>query len=260
MTNDSFEITRGHSDSAVVLHVPHSSREIPSQVRSDLLIDDLALEQELDAMTDSGTDELAKIAAGMSSIKPWIFRNKLSRLVIDPERFPDDRELMNSIGMGAVYVKTSSGEELRKVDDERDRHLLDTYFHPYAASFDALIQELFREHGRVTIIDVHSYRKQEHVNSLNKGQRRPAVCLGVDQFHTPDWLLDLATTSFGNLGEIVINEPYAGTYVPLSLYGKEPKVTSVMMENREDTILGNKMKSAATALSALIEQIHVSEK
>jgi len=36
-------------------------------------------------MTDTRTDELAKLATGQVSTWPWLFVNRLSRLVVDPE-------------------------------------------------------------------------------------------------------------------------------------------------------------------------------
>lgn len=260
MRETNFEIIEGNPQSTVVLHVPHSSREIPDDIRSQLLLSDGELELELDEMTDTRTDLLADKAAGAAGIRPWIFRNKLSRLVIDPERFPDEREPMNDVGMGAVYLKTSSGKKLRDIDTERDLRLIEGHFHPYANSLALLIRQVLTANNQVTIIDVHSYRIREHTNSINKGQRRPPVCIGVDSFHTPQWLRNLALTSFTSLGEHVINEPYAGTYVPLPFYEREPRVTSVMMENREDVIFGERIDSAARALTALIDGIEQREK
>ena len=239
----------------MILHVPHSSRAIPRSVREDILLTDDELEIELDEMTDSDTDVLASEAAYLAKRKPWIFRNSLSRLVIDPERFPDDREVMNQVGMGAVYLKTSQGGDLRLVDQARDTALIEKYFAPYAAALEELARRILKTHGKVSIVDVHSYPISEHPNGVNKGQRRPPVCLGVDEFHTPQWLIDLASQSFNKLGEVVLNEPYAGTYVPLSLYGHDKRVTSVMMENREDNLVGEKMARAAIALSEVIDGI-----
>ena len=238
--------------------MPHSSRVIPPEVRGQILLDDLALEVELDEMTDSHTDALAAHARNNSAIKPWIFQNKFSRLVIDPERFPDEREVMNQIGMGAVYLKTSDGSDLREIDKVRDSQLIERFFHPYAAALEETVRSIAIRKGCVTIIDVHSYPRFEHLNGVNKGQQRPAVCLGVDDFHTPAWLLNLAQLLFSRLGEVIINEPYAGTYVPLSLYQVDSRVSSVMMENREDTIGGAGLAHTATVLSDLIDAIEES--
>ena len=125
-------IIPGDPLSPFILHVPHSSRFIPEDVRRDILLTDDELHHELDEMTDSHTDVLAESAAKKSRIRPWIFLNTFSRLVIDPERFPDAREEMNSIGMGAVYRATSSGAPLREPDGVKEKELLDKFFHPYA--------------------------------------------------------------------------------------------------------------------------------
>ena len=255
MSDSNFEIVEGDPTSSVILHVPHSSRVIPDEIRSQLLLADRELEIELDEMTDSKTDQLALDARIRTDIKPWIFRNTLSRLVIDPERFPDEREAMNAIGMGAVYQRTSFGEKLRDPIPARDQQLIERYFEPYSKALEALVRKVLINRGAVTLVDVHSYRIKEHPNSLNKGQRRPPVCLGVDAFHTPSWLIDAARNAFSSLGEIVINEPYAGTYVPLSMYETEQGVTSVMMENREDLLHGEGLPRAAAALAQLIGAI-----
>lgn len=230
-------IIPGDPRSPFVLHVPHSSRYIPDEIRADILLSDRELTHELDEMTDTHTELLAEAAAAKSTLRPWIFLNTFSRLVIDPERFPDAREEMNAIGMGAVYRTTSSGDPLRRPDQAKEKELLEKFFYPYSRTFENFISRRLTNLDQVAIIDVHSYRSQIHKNSLNEGLQRPAVCIGVDAFHTPDWLQARAEKCFSPIGEIAINEPYAGTYVPLTRYGVDPKVSSIMMENRADTFV-----------------------
>ena len=257
MNFSNFEIIPGSPNSKVILHVPHSAREIPEEVRSEILLNDLELEFELDEMTDADTDKLTFRGSAAAQLTPWVFINRLSRLVVDPERFPDNREIMNSVGMGAIYTKTSSGTQLRLQNLERDNQLLDKYFHPYALAFTDLVVGRLDAVKNVTIIDIHSYRLKEHLNGVNKGQRRPPICVGTDSFHTPQWLIDSAIAAFTSAGEVILNEPYAGTYVPMRFYEKERNVNSVMMENREDTIAGEGMERSARALAVLIDAIEV---
>ena len=232
-----FEVIPGDPASSVILHVPHSSRFIPADVRSELLLSDSELLDELNFMTDSRTDEIALAATEKSLLKPWLFINRFSRLVIDPERFPDDREIMNKVGMGAVYRKTSSGADLRSPEFGGEKALLDAYFHPYAKALEELVTNRLEQVGSTTIIDVHSYRPEQHVNAVNHGQKRPAMCIGTDEFHTPLRLSDAARASFSGLGDVFENEPYAGTYVPLKYYGLDNRVSSIMMETRANTFL-----------------------
>lgn len=259
----SFEIHQGEQ-SRIILHVPHSSRLIPADVRRDLLIDDAELEHELNEMTDTLTDAIALAAIAKTKDiipTPTIFRNAMSRLVIDPERFPDEREAMNSIGMGAVYRKSSAGLQLRSAQFD-DRQLLNKYFFPYAEKFTQLVDESLDRYGNVVIIDIHSYRVSPHVNALNQNQRRPAMCIGTDKFHTPKELFELFRAEFVKNGDCVENEPYAGTYVPLKHYGKNSAVHSIMMETRADTFLNESLEPhqgfdrVTDALANVLRRVH----
>ncbi|CAB4893310.1 unannotated protein [freshwater metagenome] len=234
-----FEIIPGDPASSVILHVPHAARFIPVDVRSEILLDDAQLLTELNSMTDSRTDEIALAATEKSAVKPWLFINRFSRLVIDPERFPDDREIMNKVGMGAVYRKTSQGRDLRSTHFTGEKALLDNYFYPYALALEELVASRLEAIGSTTIIDVHSYRPEQHENAVNHGQKRPAICIGTDEFHTPKSLIDAAIQSFQSVGDIYENQPYAGTYVPLKFYGLDTRVNSVMMEVRADTFIND---------------------
>jgi N-formylglutamate deformylase len=255
-----FAISEG--DIPVILHVPHSSRQIPSDIRRGILLNDQALSAELDEMTDSHTDLIAQAAVADLIKRPWIFQNNLSRLVIDPERFPDEREVMNQVGMGAVYLKSSTGEALRSQDFD-SKPLIDQYFKPYAKAFTDLVGNLLKKHNSVFIIDVHSYRVNQHPNAVNHGQARPPICLGTDAFHTPQWLGQLAKDCFLTVGEVIENQPYAGSYVPLDFYEKDPRVLSVMLECRADQFLDEKLRphggltTVASALSSLISKARV---
>ena len=83
----------------VVIHLPHASREIPADLRPMFLVDDAALERELDRMTDHYTDALFAVTGTTIAT----VRFPVSRLVVDPERFEDDaREPMAQRGQGVV--------------------------------------------------------------------------------------------------------------------------------------------------------------
>ena len=232
-----FEIVPGAPDGAVVLHVPHGSRVIPDEVRRRILLDDAALTTELDDMTDSHTGLVAGRAAEAAGLRPWTFANRLSRLVVDPERFPDEREEMLAVGMGAVYTKTASGQPLRPGDAEHATDLLSRYFHPYAAAMADLVDARLSAAGRAVIIDVHSYPSKPLPYELHASGPRPEICLGTDAFHTPPRLLSAARAAFQECGEVGLDSPFAGCYVPLRHYGKQRAVAALMIEIRRDVYM-----------------------
>ncbi|WP_395297924.1 N-formylglutamate amidohydrolase [Kitasatospora hibisci] len=253
-TPASFRLHPGSPDSPVILHVPHSARAIPADVRAGIVPDDRALALELDRITDAHTAEIAAGAAAAARLTPWRFVNRLSRLVVDPERFPDEREEMLAAGMGAVYTRTTHREELRPAGFD-GRSLLDRYFRPYAEAVTAAVAERIEAVGRAVIVDVHSYPTKALPHELHGGGPRPPICLGTDPFHTPAALLDAAQQAFGGFGGTGLDSPFAGTYVPLRYYGKAANVSALMVEIRRDLYMAEPGGPAGPGLGALADAL-----
>ena len=251
-----FEIIPGDQDSRVVIHVPHSSTFIPAKLIPEFLLTPPQLAIEAQLMADIHTDKLALAVYEQAAKKPWLFINRTSRLVVDPERFPDDTEVMNKVGMGVVYTKTSDQKPLRGANEAKRLELVSQYFEPYSRALEQLVDEIFTRHGSATIIDLHSYAVEPLGYEINKHGPRPNICLGVDEFHTLAELASLAHECFADLGTVGVNSPFAGTYVPLKFYGTEPKVQSIMLEIRKDTYgLGessDKFNDTVSAISSLL--------
>ncbi|MFJ6294191.1 N-formylglutamate amidohydrolase [Streptomyces griseoviridis] len=256
-----FALLPGAAGSPVVLHVPHGARAVPAEVRADILLDDAALERELDHLTDAHTAELAEAAAARSAVTPWRFVNGLSRLVVDPERFPDEREEMRAVGMGAVYTRTAHREPLRAEDTDPEP-LLARWFRPYAAAMAEAVADRLAATGRAVIVDVHSYPSRALPYELHGTGPRPPVCLGTDAFHTPPALLAAAREAFAGCGGTGVDSPFGGTYVPLAFHRSDPRVSALMVEIRRDTYMtepggpaGAGLERLAGALSALVDAV-----
>ncbi|MEU6252527.1 N-formylglutamate amidohydrolase [Streptomyces sp. NPDC047043] len=257
----SFELLPGADRSPVILHVPHSARHIPPEVRSGIVLDDAALERELDHITDAHTEQLAEAAGGLARVAPWRFVNRASRLVVDPERFPDEREEMLSVGMGAVYTRTTHRETLRPADTDPEP-LIDRYFRPYAQAMTDAVAGRLAATERAVVIDVHSYPSAALPYELHGEGPRPPICLGTDPFHTPPELLAAAERAFAPGGDTGLDSPFSGTYVPLEFYGKDARVGALMVEIRRDTYMtepggpaGPGLTRLATALAALVDAV-----
>jgi predicted N-formylglutamate amidohydrolase len=249
-----FDMLPGDPASTVVLHVPHASTWIPAAVRDGIVLTDDELAAEVAAITDGDTDVIALGAADLADLRPWIFVNRASRLVIDPVRFPDEREEMNAVGMGAVYERTTTGAVLRTPTAVERRALTDEFYVPYSEALAALVRDRLAVVGRVTIIDVHSYPVVQLPYELHGSGPRPEVCIGTDSFHTSP-ALELAATSAmataAPTGDLSVNSPFSGCYVPLDQYELNPAVESVMLEIRRDVVSGH-LEALMAATAALI--------
>ncbi len=77
------------------------------------------LQEDLMRMADRYTGEIFSSVAELGGIS---VAYNYSRLVLDPERFRDDKkEIMAAKGIGVIYTKDSNGRKLREINDnERD--------------------------------------------------------------------------------------------------------------------------------------------
>jgi len=222
----------------LLLHIPHSGKFIPPEVRRELLLDDGQLARELTCMTDAHTDEL--FAEGVA-LGGCAFINNISRLVVDPERFPNDEdEIMSARGMGAVYCKTSDLKPLRSMKSyiAGRAKLLEDYYFPYAEALSALVCDCLAKYNCILILDCHSFPSKPLPYEIDQEMKRPEICIGTDSYHTPKRFVDaLLDVCHQNNITAELNRPFSGTYVPFYYYKKDERVNSFMIEVRRDLYL-----------------------
>lgn len=208
----------------IILHVPHASLHIPEDIKSRILLNDTDLEKELLALTDRYTDELFAVQ-GVKMIK-----SEVSRLVVDMERFRyDENEVMSKVGMGAVYELTVDGRKLRYTDETLREILLAKYYDPYHNFFNNQVEECLSQYGRCLIIDCHSFPSKPLPYVLNQDPKRPDICIGTCEFHTPKRLIDYAL-EWASPYSVYLNRPFSGTFVPSEYYLQDKRVSSIMVE------------------------------
>jgi N-formylglutamate deformylase len=220
----------------IVGHVPHAAVAIPRDVRAGILLDDVALAAELLRMTDAHTDRLF---GWVQDLGGTLLVNRVSRLVVDPERFPDDAaEPMAAVGQGAVYTRTSWGAPLRAEDAAERTRLLTGWYAPYHAALTNLVRAAVETHGACLILDGHSFASVPLPSEPDQAIGRPDVCLGTDAFHTPRTLVDALRRRFEAAGfRVAVDRPFSGALVPGAWYGTDARVTSVMLEVRRGTYM-----------------------
>lgn len=211
----------------MILHIPHSSRWIPEQLRGQFVLSDEELELELLLMTDAYTDELFSLPGAT------VVRAAVSRLVVDVERFEDDeKEPMSKVGMGKVTARTSSGLPLKRpLSGQEIQGLVDAYYRPHHQALESAVEEELQRKGRALIVDCHSFPSRPLPCDQDQREPRPDACIGTDEHHTPEAISRFLAEKLESQGLAVrINQPYSGTIVPMKYYGREPRVRSVMIE------------------------------
>jgi N-formylglutamate amidohydrolase len=178
---------------------------------------------------DRHADRLFRLPAGEA--RPVRF--PISRLVVDPERFPDDAQKPKAAaGMGAVYTRTPDGRPLQaRLDKEERDRLLDRFYRPHHRAPTEAVDAALAAHGACLIIDGHSFSSRPLPHEPDQETPRPEICIGTDPFHTPAPLAAAAIELLRGAGFSVRRDrPFSGSLVSGSHYRLEPAVMSIMVE------------------------------
>ncbi|CUH46428.1 N-formylglutamate amidohydrolase [Ruegeria atlantica] len=186
----------------LIIHVPHASLAIPTEVKSQYLLRDEQLFAEAAESADLWTDELAAAAFPAATI----IEAKVSRIVLDVERYADDAlEVMASVGRGMIYTHTHDGQRMRKdLSPETRLDLKKQFYDPH---WDAL--RTAAKSGY--LIDFHSYPLSAWAVEADRDAPRPEIDLGFSDGVTSEaWLASLKIhfEAFGY--EVGLNTPYSG--------------------------------------------------
>lgn len=246
MTNFDVHRPATQTELPLIVHVPHSSVKVPATYRADFATTDEELASELLTMTDHYTDDLAQSATQLGGTA---FVNRLSRLVMDPERFRDDSsEPMARRGMGAIYISRRDGLPLRRPDfspADRSRLIAELY-DPYHQALERLASEHLAKHDRCLIVDLHSFPRHP-LSYEDASLERPHVCIGFDAAHVDEKIRDDWSTQIRERGlTVAFNSPFAGSLVPSRFYQRDPRVRSLMIELRRDLYM-NETTGAKTS-------------
>lgn len=215
-------------DSPVLCHIPHDSVLVPLEMRKDFVISHRALSREAKTMADMFTaalfHPLLRKYGGMVC--------RISRVAVDVERFPDDKdEPMAKAGMGMIYTHSSNGELMRHVTAKDRKRYLKNIYRPYHDTFRGMVRDKLQKFGQCLILDCHSFPSMPRAYEPDQSANRPDVCLGTDGFHAPKEMLLSLERQLRSAGLTVKrNSPFAGTIVPKKYFHKNPKVSSIMIE------------------------------
>jgi N-formylglutamate amidohydrolase len=134
----------------IILHIPHSSTNVP--LKDGYVVDQNTLEKEILKLTDWYTDDL------FYSNEDEMVKAEFSRIFCDPERFPDNsQEIMAQYGMGVLYEQNDDGETIRKVTSGLKEKILTEYYWKHHEKLTKAVNSQLNLFGKALIIDCHSY-------------------------------------------------------------------------------------------------------
>jgi len=208
----------------LVLHIPHSSTEIPLLDGYVSSHDEVL--QEIIKLTDWYTNDLFDSTVDDKIVAPF------SRIFCDVERFADDElEVMAKFGMGVLYEKFDNGNLLRVVSTELKQKVLKNYYWIHHEMFSNAVKTSLEQTKSCLILDCHSFPANPLTRALIRDEIRPDFNIGTDSYHTPSRLIEASKEFFKSRGlSLGIDTPYSGSIVPMEYYQKDPRVSSIMLE------------------------------
>jgi N-formylglutamate deformylase len=208
----------------LILHIPHTSTEIPLLDGYVSTLDEM--QQEIIKLTDWYTDDLFDSQADDKIVAPF------SRIFCDVERFADDElEVMSKFGMGVLYEKFDDGNLLRIVSPELKQNVLKNYYWVHHNTFSKAVKLNLEQTKSCLILDCHSFPANPLTRALVRDEMRPDFNIGTDSYHTPKHIINESIDYFETKGYTLgIDTPYYGSIVPMEYYQKDPRVRSIMLE------------------------------
>jgi N-formylglutamate amidohydrolase len=96
---------------------------------------------------------------------------------------------------------------------------------------EAAVQASLQRTGSALVLDCHSFPEKTLPYEMDQSANRPDICLGADEYHTSDGLLDLAHDVLVSSGySVAVNTPFSGCLLPMSSYQKTKRVQELMIE------------------------------
>lgn len=233
---------------AFILHIPHSSIEVPEK---HTYTNEETLQEQISLLTDWATDIIFKVDYLDTLVCPF------SRVFCDVERFENDE--LEKVGWGFYYTHTDSGVEFRSVSD-KDKVFTD-YYIPYHKQLSRLARQKEERFGMCFLVDCHSFPDAPFIRDTDK-EERPDICVGVNST-TPKFMELFFKLFFESKGfSVKINSPYKGALIPFGCQHTH----SIMIEiNRKlymsgGVILNERVAYLNSIISSLFSEMFVGVK
>ncbi len=219
MPADLFTIHRpNHAALPVVANLPHSGLKLPDAIAQQFTF------EHRNTLPNSDW-HLQQLYSFLPSLGITVMQANYSRYVVDLNRALKP-PLFGSFWSAAVPEQTAFKKPIYQASKPTKlevRARIDEFYSPYHQQLTALLNEAVARHGKVYLLDLHSFM----------GLITDDVCLGNANGKTcAESLIDQAAESFTQQGyQTVKNKVFTGGYITRH-YGEQPQVDALQVEIR----------------------------
>lgn len=215
--------------SCVVFSSPHSGRDYPAEFLQRSVLDRHAIRSSEDAFVDMLFEPAAEYGAPLlKSAVPRAYLD-LNRAAeeLDPALIEGARRNGHNprvaSGLGVIPRVVANGRAIYrgKLPMAEAKRRIETYWHPYHARLQSLLDESRRRFGQTILVDCHSMPREAVAGLTRNRSARPEIVLG-DRFgaSASTEVVDRIEAAFVAAGLTVSrNAPFAGAYVTQT-YGR----------------------------------------
>jgi N-formylglutamate deformylase len=243
----------------VLITIPHCSTFVPAELRRLMMLRD----SQINKMCDPYTDEIFDVP------KAHVVKARISRLVTDLNRAPDDIESEAKLSKAGVVVSIDiDGNPVYKTPPSMDM-IMDRVT-KYHDTFHDKIDEL-KPYVKF-LIDGHSLRSVGPSTRIDAGKERAEIILGNRDYTTCSrHMTNKVQKFFEERGlEVAINDPYKGAYL-IGLHCSRKTLPGIQIEVNERLFMNEKTrrpykrkieelrKAMATLVKEIAEEIEKAE-
>ncbi len=217
------------NQSCMVFASPHSGRNYSFSFLRSTVLDDHTIRSSEDAFVDLLFNVAPQYGAPFlmaGAPRAYIDMNRaceeLDPALIEGVRRQGHNPRVAS-GLGVIPRVVANGRAIYrdKITLEEAEKRIDTYWRPYHAMLQRLLDAAHRRHGQTVLVDCHSMPHEAMDGVALQGVKRPDVVLG-DRFGAAASgdVVDRIEAAFTNAGfNVARNAPFAGAYITQA-YGR----------------------------------------
>lgn len=216
--------------SPILITIPHCSTFVPVELRRLMMLKDA----QINKMCDPYTDEIFDVP------KAYVVKARISRLVTDLNRAPDDIESEAKLSKAGVVVSIDiDGNPIYKSPPSMDM-VMDRVT-KYHDTFHDKIDELKK--NVKFLIDGHSLRSMGPSTRIDAGKARADIILGNRDYTTCSrHMTQRVLKFFQDRGfQVAVNDPYKGAYL-IGYHCSRKGLPGIQIEMNEKLFMNEKTR------------------